>query len=174
MKANDELPAGPLMRDRKEIAEVVYRELKDSERSTFEISAAYGRWLINSLFLIHSGALFGMFTFLAALAPSPEKVSLYSSVVWWLITGLSSALLSGFATWLNWSEMSDYYNKIAEIRMLWDGDYWPDFNKKTPKITFTYWASITLGFFSFFCLWFAAMELMSGKGLLNFLSVTIH
>jgi hypothetical protein len=151
------------MRDRREIAEVVYRDLKESQRATFEVSAGWGRWLLGSLFLIHGGALFGLFGFLSQLANNPAALGQYAASVWWFVAGLILALLSGLLAWMNWSLHSDNYDGWANHEMLWNPEAWVGETRHTVWIDFTNYAALALGIFSAACIIAGAYSILHGN-----------
>jgi hypothetical protein len=84
------------MMDRDSAAALVYHDLKTSQRATFQVAAEWGRWLTASLVLVHSGALFGMFSLLNNPASQPATLEAFKAPVWCFVAGLLMALASGF------------------------------------------------------------------------------
>jgi len=140
-----------LMLDRQQCATVVYNDLKESQRATFAVSAEYGRWLLGSLFILHGGALFGLFTFLGDVADQPELLSAYAAAVWWFLIGLLLAMLSGFFAWMNWSMHSSNYESSANVAMLWDPTQWTGKAPHDVGLYITNRGSTLLGFASALC-----------------------
>lgn len=155
----------PLMIDRQAAATVVYHDLKESQRSTFQIAADYGKWLITSLVLIHGGALFGLFSFLDGLAGKPDALQSYVFPVWAFVSGLLLAFLAGFFVWLNWSMHSENYDRQARYDMLWDSDIWVGDRYWDKGITVTYWLPIIFGVLSATCIPVATVLILHGKWL---------
>jgi hypothetical protein len=150
------------MLQRDAAAAVVYQDLKQSSRVTFQVAADYGKWLTSSLLLIHGGALFGMFTFLDSLAEKPDALSLYTMPVWAFVIGLLLALATGFFVWLNWSMHSDNYSQMARYDMLWDPDQWVDDPPHNVGITITYWLPIIFGWLSVLCVVIGVFLILHG------------
>lgn len=170
---DDNTPTQKQMMDRPEFAVVVFNDLKSSEKDALEVSANYGRWLLNSLFLMHGGALFGMFTFLGPVAREPEKIALYAGTIWWFVLGLLCAMLSGFFAWLNWSYLADDYDHMADYRMLWDAQAWVRKPKHTLAMPITNYSSILFGFLSGLCIVGAADAVVNQIGLGKWTEVLI-
>lgn len=151
------------MRDRREVAEVVYKDYKEMQRATFDIAAQWGRWLLASLLLIHGGALFGLFTFLSDLAEKPQALAQYQSTVWWFVAGMILTLASGLSAWVNWSMHSDNYDAWANKAMLWDPSEWVGENRHTWGLDLSNWVAIILGVTSGLCIIGGAYSTLNGK-----------
>lgn len=151
------------MRDRKEVAEFVYRDLKEMQRATFDIAAQWGRWLLASLLLIHGGALFGLFSFLTDMSDNPAALRLYAGTVWWFVIGLLFTLGSGLSAWANWSMHSDNYEGWASPDMLWDPAKWMGDTRHGIWINVTYWSSVACGAASAACIAGGANSILHGE-----------
>jgi len=151
------------MKGRPEVAEVVYKDLKEMQRATFDLAGQYGRWLLASLLLVHGGALFGLFTFLSDLADKPEALARYQWTVWWFVAGLILTLFSGLCTWINWSMHSDNFDAWANKPMLWDPRQWTGDARHTWGITVSFWASLILGVSSALCIIGGAYFILNGN-----------
>lgn len=151
------------MRDRKEVAELIYKDYKEMQRATFDVAAQWGRWLLASLLLIHGGALFGLFTFLSELADNPSALSQYQATVWWFVAGIMLTLFAGMLTWMNWSMHSDDYDNLANAAMLWDPEEWIGKPAHTWGLNITYYAAIALGLLSAACIAGGAYSTLNGK-----------
>lgn len=161
----DQPPIQPkqFMKGRPEVAEVVYKDYKDMQRSTFELAGQWGRWLLASLLLIHGGALFGLFTFLSDLADKPYALARYQWTVWWFVAGLLLTLSSGLCTWINWSMHSDNYDGWANKPMLWDPHEWTGETRHTWGLDVTNWASLGFGIASAICIVGGAYSTLNGN-----------
>lgn len=70
---------------------------ENSLKQTREFQTQHSKWLINTLYLLHSGAIVGL------LSKTPfEKLPQLTIPLWWFASGLSLAFLAGFATWTNY------------------------------------------------------------------------
>ncbi len=156
-------PTPQQMRDRPEIASIVYNELKDSERAAFQLAGEYGKWLITTLVVLHGGALLGMFSFLDALAGRRDALAGYAYPVWFFVGGLVLALVAGFFTWLNWSMHSVNFSMRANVAMLWNSESWVGSDYYDKGITITYWTAIVLGFASASCIPIATALVLHGQ-----------
>lgn len=94
------------------VDENVARQAQFHEKEALEhlkVHADYGRWILASLLIINSGALFGMFN-------SARAVQFLSSYAHWaLLGGVAAAILSGQSARVNWAS---HYAE-AEIRRQW-------------------------------------------------------
>ncbi|SOC93055.1 hypothetical protein SAMN05216358_3219 [Rhizobium sp. AN5] len=151
------------MKERHEVADIVYKDYKEMQRATFDVASQWGRWLLASLLLIHGGALFGLFTFLSDLAEKPEALSKYQWTVWWFVAGLMLTLLSGFMAWINWSMHSDNYDAWANKPMLWDPEQWTGQSVHTWGLDVTNWGAIIFGALSASCILGGAYFTMNGN-----------
>ena len=141
-----------LMADRKEAAQIVYGQLREMQRATFDVSQQYGRWLLSSLVVIHGGALFGLFTFLGEIANKPAALAQYQYTIWWFVIGLILALFAGLMAWVNWSMHTNNYNHMASYEMLWDPDKWTGTPPHNRGLFVTNWASLGSGLLSAGCI----------------------
>lgn len=163
LEAHDS-PSHKQMMDRPEFAALVFKELKASQQSCLDVSTAYGRWILNCLFLMHGGALFGMFTFLGPVAREPAKIALYASTIWWFVIGLICALISGLNAWLNWGFNALEYENRANYRMLWEPSVWENEPIHSRKIEITNWLCIGFGVASALCIVGAADAIVNRIG----------
>lgn len=110
-----------------------------------KIQAEHSKWLINTLYLLHSGAIAGI------LARAPvNAVSTYSCAIGWFAVGLALAFFAGLATWFNYRCMIVSCSKIlGDIRT---GAFTGDITKyaRWPKRTEI--VALVLGLTSFACL----------------------
>ncbi|PZV35989.1 hypothetical protein [Mesorhizobium kowhaii] len=150
------------MMGRDAAAAVVYRDLKDSQRATFQVAAEWGRWLIASLVLVHSGALFGMFSLLNNAATQPTTLQAFKAPVWCFVVGLLLAFASGFFAWINWSMHSFNYASQARYDMLWDSEKWVDPPHYARGLDITNWGSIVSGLLSALCIAVGAALILHG------------
>lgn len=133
------------MLDDKEYRIVVFQSWKEQHRHASELAAAYGRWLVASLVIIHAGALFSLFSFLSGYADKPTIISGYAAPVWCFVAGLALALICGLLTWLNWSLHSASFAHQANFRMLVNSQEWLNDGIHTQGIWWTYWLSLLFG-----------------------------
>jgi len=163
----DSEPKKQTMLSRPEAAAIVYNDLKEFQRTSFSVFAEYGKWLISSLVLIHSGALFGLFSFLDTLASNPAALGAYKFPIWCFVAGLFLALVCGFLAWINWG--MHFANAQAEARadMLWDPDRWVGKPIYVRSLDVTYIGSIVAGVASALCILFGAAMILHGDYLLK-------
>lgn len=129
----------------KEYRVVVFQSWKEQQRHTAELAAAYGRWLVASIVVIHAGALFSMFSFLSGYADTPTVITGYAAPVWCFVAGLVLALMAGLTTWLNWSLHSASFAHQANFKMLVNPEEWLNDGIHKRGIWWTYWLSLLFG-----------------------------
>jgi hypothetical protein len=132
-----------------------YNAMRASHDASARLTAEYGKFLIVSLFTIHTGAIVGL---LALVGNSGGSLSIVIKTVlgplWFFVIGLSLCMLCAFTTWKNWYYLECQYNELASPKYLNDPNQFP-WDQKTSfscKIEIAYWLSILLGFLSFFCM----------------------
>jgi len=150
------------MLDDKEYRIVIFQSWKEQQRHTAELAAAYGRWLVASVVVIHAGALFSIFSFLSGYADKPTIITGYAAPVWCFVAGLVLALLCGLMTWLNWSLHSASFAHQANYKMLVDQNEWLSDSIYPNGIWWTYWLSLVLGIASAFLIPIAAALILYG------------
>ncbi|SJM34610.1 conserved membrane hypothetical protein [Mesorhizobium delmotii] len=150
------------MMGRDSAAALVYHDLKTSQRATSQVAAEWGRWLIASLVLVHSGALFGMFSLLNSAATQPTTLQAFKAPVWCFVVGLLLALASGFFAWINWSMHSFNYASQARYNMLWDPEKWIGDRRYVRGLDITHWGSIGSGLLSALCIALGAALILHG------------
>ncbi|AZO75339.1 MULTISPECIES: hypothetical protein [unclassified Mesorhizobium] len=167
--AEDENLRRQMMIDRDAAALAVYTDLKESQRATFQIAAEWGRWLIGSLVLIHSGALFGMFSLLNsnggganAQQSTMNVLQEFRLPVWFFVAGLLLALSAGLFAWLNWSMHSANYMAQARYDMLWNSEKWVGDTQHHRGLDLTHAGSITSGLLSAACIVGGAATILNG------------
>ncbi|WP_271588837.1 hypothetical protein [Bradyrhizobium sp. CCBAU 53415] len=84
--------------------------LKTSQATQIE----YGRWLVNTLWLMHSGAIVGLL-FKAHVA----------TTICGRVIGIVSAFVAAFVAWWNFTFPAVLFQSWADVRMLSDPKYWP-------------------------------------------------
>lgn len=99
------------------IAEELYRLNGERLRSVSLVQADYGKWLIATLSVIHSAAIY-------AVATSPRLESSHTLIVPFVV-GLLLTLTSGLFTWTNFTILIALYQSWVEPAMLRDDAYWP-------------------------------------------------
>lgn len=120
-----------------------YQNALDFGRKT---QADHSKWLINTLYLLHSGAIAGI------LSRMPlEKIPLFVGAIVWFVVGLAFAFLAGLATWANYEfYIRTYAELIKRIRRnQWKSDELPDISK---FVGLSAWLALLIGFVSFICL----------------------
>ncbi len=111
-----------------------------------KIQSEYSRWLINTLYLLHSGAIVGIIS----RAPI-EKIPQYSNSLWWFVCGLALAFLTGLATWSNYElYVRAHLEVIKHIR---ERRWHPGQRVKAAMWThYTTFIALAVGLASFVCL----------------------
>ena len=144
MPDSNEPPAGLLQ---------FYESSLDFGRKT---QAEHSKWLINTLYLLHSGAIAGI------LSRMPiERIPQFVSSLKWFVIGLALAFLAGLATWSNYDWFIRTYLEL--IKRIRSGQWKPD--DDLPKIAklvgLTAWIALTVGLASFACLVIGACSTLS-------------
>lgn len=128
-------------------AEAAYQLGFELLKSARAAQIEYGRWLVNTLWLMHSGAIVG----LLFKAHSGEHPPSYSVALFWFVAGIVSAFIAAFAAWWNFTFAAVLFHSWTDVRMLSDSKYWPQPDKgKGMKVTM--WIAITGGIGSLICL----------------------
>lgn len=134
--------------DYRTMAAQALESLRDMQRIAVGAQLEYGRWLINTLWLMHSGAIVGLVFRSSGSAPPA-----YLGAIWCFVAGVALAFLAGFAAWCNFSIFWEQFAKWADVRMLTHREHWP---KSDPRysfwIRFTLLASVGCGLLSLACL----------------------
>lgn len=117
--------------------------------------ADHSKWLINTLYLLHSGAIAGIISRLPI-----EKISQFASCLTWFAVGLAFAFLAGLATWSNYDLFNrTYLELIRRIRLNeWRSGEIPNIAK---WVGVTAWLALALGLASFGCLLIGACSALS-------------
>lgn len=129
----------------KEHAKEIYERMVEASRFSAEKQADYGKWLVNTLWLMHSGAIAGLLFKASATSPPP-----FLGALWWFVSGIALAFAAGFAAWWNFTFAYKQYERWADPSMLNDASKWP--KDTDPRITATMWVAVTCGVISVFCL----------------------
>lgn len=145
-----------------QFAAAVFHDLKETQRATFSVFADYGKWLISSLVLIHSGALFGLFSFLDTIAQNPAALQNYKLPIWSFVVGLFLGLTSGFFAWVNWGMHSANAADQADMEMLWNPDKWVGEKRFERGLDVTNVLAIAAGIASGVCILVGAAMILHG------------
>ena len=135
-------------------ASSVYESLLQARFSADRMAAEYGKWIFQSLLLLHSGAIAGAFTYMSSVPSQRLQMSL---AIPCFVAGIVVILLAGFAAWVNWSAIADAFRQQADPWMVEDRSRYPKGPpSRTRLINASLWASIALGFISGLFLLFGA------------------
>lgn len=129
------------------IAETLYADMRSQRDSLYVAQREYGKWMINTLYLMHAGAIVGLISKVQAGGPVPAYV--YS--IAWFIFGIVLAFAAAFSTWWNFTFAAEMYDKNADVHLLTDRQYWPKYEGIT-RVAVTMWIAIALGLMSLGCL----------------------
>ena len=134
MGTPDEPPAGLL---------TFYESSLEFGRKT---QAEHSKWLINTLYLLHSGAIAGI------LSRMPlEKIPQFVGPLKWFASGLALAFLAGLATWSNYELFNLTYSQLIKRirRSEWVAG---DLPKSAKFVSWSAWIALAVGLASFGCL----------------------
>jgi len=133
--------------DYKQQSTLVYNRMVESIRFCATAQSEYGKWLVNTLWLMHSGALVGL------LFRSPGGRPEYLGSLWWFVIGIALAFGAGFAAWWNFTFATDLYSKWAKVSMLTNpADQPTEDPVQSLKIKITMWIAVVAGVLSLCCL----------------------
>jgi hypothetical protein len=136
----------------KKQAEVAYQSNFELLKSARSAQIEYGRWLINTLWLMHSGAIVGLL-FKAHAGEHPPP---YSGALFWFVAGIVSAFVAAFAAWWNFTFAAVLFHRWADVRMLHDPTHWPA-QKPGKGMVVMMWIAIMGGVASLGCLVFGSI-----------------
>jgi hypothetical protein len=106
-------------------------------KSVLSTQAGYGRWLVNTLWLMHSGAISGLVVNKDKFHEAPH-LSLLCFVI-----GVVLGFIAAFAMW--WS----FSYALLEVNNALKAGRWPDWDKRAMR---AYHAAALFGFASLVCL----------------------
>jgi hypothetical protein len=133
--------------DYKQQASLIYDRMIESLRFCATAQADYGKWLINTLWLMHSGAIVGLLFRSGGGRPD------YLGSLWWFVFGIAFAFAAGFAAWWNFTFAVQQYEKWANPGVLSDPANWPKLDlTMSLKIRLSMWVAIGFGVLSLACL----------------------
>lgn len=131
--------------DYKKQAEVAYQSYFELMKSARSAQVEYGRWLINTLWLMHSGAIVGL------LAHAGQHPPTYSGALFWFVAGIVWAFVAAFAAWWNFTFAAVLFQSWADVRMLHNARHWPSKKPGTGMLV-TMWIALGGGIASIGCL----------------------
>lgn len=92
-------------------AEAAYQIGFELLKSARAAQIEYGRWLVNTLWLMHSGAIVG----LVFKAHGGEHPPSYSGALFWFVAGIVSAFIAAFAAWWNFTFAAVLFHSWADV-----------------------------------------------------------
>ncbi|HEY0329500.1 MAG TPA: hypothetical protein VGC77_10405 [Rhodopseudomonas sp.] len=128
-------------------AELTYQSIIELRKSAYSSQAEYGRWMINTLWLMHSGAIVG----LLFKAHAGEHPPAYAGSLFWFVAGIVFAFIAAASAFWNFTFAAQLFHSWADARMLSNLDAWPK-RVKTLRFVITLWISMTGGLLSLSCL----------------------
>lgn len=127
----------------KKHAEAAYQLHVELMKSARSAQIEYGRWLINTLWLMHSGAIVGLL-FKAHAGDHPPP---YSGALFWFVAGIVSAFAAAFAAWWNFTFAAALFQRWTNIGMPHDPQY-QSAEMLGPRFQVTMWVAIVGGIMS--------------------------
>lgn len=128
--------------------EAVFDRFRDLEKAFISTQAEYGKWLINTLWLLHSGSIVGLLFKHAGANPPP-----YLNALWWFVIGIILAFGSGFATWLNFTVAANVFGRVlSDPERVLKVD-----TRDSCRIKLTLWLAVASGILSVACLVIGAL-----------------
>lgn len=128
-------------------AELTYQSILELRKSSYASQAEYGRWMINTLWLMHSGAIVGLL-FKAHVGEHPPA---YAGSLFWFVVGIVFAFIAAFSAFWNFTFAAQLFHTWADARMLSSLEAWPK-AVKMRRFATTLWISMAGGLFSLGCL----------------------
>jgi hypothetical protein len=120
-----------------------YESSLDFGRKT---QAEHSKWLINTLYLLHSGAIAGIVS-----RVSTDKLPQFVGSLKWFVFGLALAFLAGLATWSNYEFFNFTYSELIK-RIRYGQWIAGDLPKSARLVAWSSYIALALGLASFFCL----------------------
>lgn len=132
----------------------VFKNVLQARFAADRMAAAYGKWIFQSLLLLHSGSIAGTFIYLSG---APSHRLQVSAAIPFFFAGIIMILLAGFAAWAHWSAIADAFRQQADPWMIEDHSRHPKGpSPRTRLIKASMWASVSFGFMSGLFLIFGA------------------
>lgn len=131
--------------NRFQAARFVFDEYRRQEQKYFEVAAAYGRWLVASMLLVHGGGMVAILSFLGSARAASIDVSALFCAVLALTLGLVLAFATGALAWLNSYYLSSHCEEFTPISMLYNKDQWVTETSYGTKIAITFYGAIFTG-----------------------------
>lgn len=128
-------------------AQVAYESSFELLKIARSAQVEYGRWLVNTLWLMHSGAIVGLL-FKVHVGEHPPS---YTAALFWFVAGIVFAFVAAFAAWWNFTFAAVFFQSWADVRMLTDSQYWPT-RKSAKSLQVTMWLALAGGIASLGCL----------------------
>lgn len=123
------------------LADALYKQRLAEFKLFLGIQAEYGKWLIATLSLLHGAALYALAS--GHLEQAPRAVSLA------FLFGLILTMISGFATWINFSLNAGEAWRKANVMMLFDrSSIPPEDESKNCQIALSLYAAVITGILS--------------------------
>lgn len=86
----------------------------DSAKLAWAAQVDYGRWIVNTLWLMHSGAIAGLLYKWSGQGDLPHKWA-----IGFLVAGILFAFGTAGAAWLNFTVAEDWFRRWTYARELW-------------------------------------------------------
>jgi hypothetical protein len=135
-------------------ASSVYASLLHARFAADRMAADYGKWIFQSLLLLHCGAIVGAFAYMSSV---PSQRLQISQAIPCFVAGIVVILLAGFMAWVNWSAIADAFRQQADPWMVEDRSRYPKgLPPRTRLVSASLWASVAFGFISGLFLLFGA------------------
>jgi hypothetical protein len=106
----------------------------------------HSKWLINTLYLLHSGSIAGLLYRVPA-----NELGKFACSISWFIAGVAFAFLAGLGTWANYHWFNRAYSDL--IQSIRRNEWQPGKRPRSANlVALTQWVALAIGFVSFGCL----------------------
>jgi len=124
----------------------------DSAKLAWNAQVDYGRWIVNTLWLMHSGAIAGLLYKWSGQGVLPHKVA-----IGLFVAGILFAFGTAIAAWLNFTVAEDWFRRWTYARELWPET---DISDHSAWLQRTKWVAVVCVGMSLFCLLGAAAVIL--------------
>lgn len=125
----------------------------DLAKSAREAQINYGRWIVNTLWLMHSGAIVGFLSKWDGKSTIPNKAAVSC-----FVAGIVFAFATASIAWFNFTISDDIFRRFTYAGEKWDST---DVSKHWDWLKRTMYAAIGCVLISIMCLIFGAALIIS-------------
>ncbi len=116
----------------------------DLAKSAREAQINYGRWIVNTLWLMHSGSIAGLLSKWDGTNPIPHKAAVAC-----FVAGIVFAFATASIAWFNFTIADDIFRRFTYAGEKWSST---DVSQQWDWVKYTMYAAIVCVFLSIVCL----------------------